>query len=401
MGEVYLAHDTRLHRDVAVKVLPAAFAESAERLQRFEQEARATATLNHPNVMAVFDVGVDSGVPYVVLELLEGRTLAAALSQGALSPRAATDLAGQIAQGLAAAHGKGIVHRDLKPDNIFVTADGRAKILDFGLAKLIEGPEQNATVTHLGTTPPTGPGHVLGTAGYMAPEQVRGEAADHRADIFAFGAVFYEMLSGRPAFGGDTTVERMTAILKDDPPALPPGAVPPHLDRVVHRCLEKSPAQRFQSARDIAFALEAMSTLSTPAADLEAASVAPTPARRRWLPFALAAAVVGGVAIGAVATRQAAAPAPSGVRDLRGAVRSTGCRSPTRGSCPTAGRSCTARRRADRRRSSSSSTQAPKPRSRSGCRTRTCSRSRAKASSPSSWPHGPSISASTAARWPA
>ena len=226
MGEVYLAHDTRLNRGVAVKVLPAAFAENAERRQRFEQEARATATLNHPNVMAVFDVGVDDGVPYVVLELLEGQTLAAALSKGALPPRTATDLAGQIAQGLAAAHAKGIVHRDLKPDNIFVTADGRAKILDFGLAKLIEDPDQNATVTHLGTTPPTGPGFVLGTAGYMAPEQVRGEAADHRADIFAFGAVFYEMLSGRPAFGGDSSVERMTAILKDDPPALLAGAVP-------------------------------------------------------------------------------------------------------------------------------------------------------------------------------
>ena len=209
-----------------MKVLPAAFATDAERLQRFEQEARATATLNHPNVMAVFDVGVDGGVPYVVLELLEGETLAAALSKGALPPRTATDLAGQIAQGLAAAHAKGIVHRDLKPDNIFVTADGRAKILDFGLARLIEDPDQNATVTHLGTTPPTGPGHVLGTAGYMAPEQVRGEAADHRADIFAFGAVFYEMLSGRPAFGGDSTVERMTAILKDDPPALLDGGRP-------------------------------------------------------------------------------------------------------------------------------------------------------------------------------
>jgi eukaryotic-like serine/threonine-protein kinase len=306
MGDVYLAHDTRLHRDVAVKVLPAAFAESAERLQRFEQEARATATLNHPNVMAVFDVGVDSGVPYAVLELLEGRTLAKALGQGPLPPRTATDLAGQIAQGLAAAHGKGIVHRDLKPDNIFVTADGRAKILDFGLAKLNEGLDQNATVTHLGTTPPTGPGFVLGTAGYMAPEQVRGEAADHRADIFAFGAVFYEMLSGRPAFGGDSTVERMTAILKDDPPALL-ADIPPHLDRVVHRCLEKSPSQRFQSAKDIAFALEAMSASTSAAMPL-----AVPPARRRWWPLALGAAVLGGVAIGAVATRQAA-PAGPGV----------------------------------------------------------------------------------------
>jgi hypothetical protein len=309
MGDVYLALDTRLQRSVAVKVLPAAFADSAERRQRFEQEARATATLNHPNVMAVFDVGVDDGVPYVVLELLEGETLSVALRPGALPVRTATDLAGQIAQGLAAAHAKGIVHRDLKPDNIFVTGDGRAKILDFGLAKLIEGPDQNATVTHLGTTPPTGPGHVLGTAGYMAPEQVRGEAADHRADIFAFGAVFYEMLSGHPAFGGDSSVERMTAILKNDPPALAPGAVPPHLDRVVHRCLEKSPAQRFQSAKDIAFALEAMSG-STPAAASAAASGAVMPAKRWRLPLALGAAVVGGVAIGAIAMRQAELPRP-------------------------------------------------------------------------------------------
>jgi dipeptidyl aminopeptidase/acylaminoacyl peptidase len=311
MGEVYLAHDTRLQRSVAVKVLPAAFAESAERRQRFEQEAKATATLNHPNVMAVFDVGVDDGVPYVVLELLEGETLSTALRRGPLPVRAATDLAGQIAQGLAAAHAKGIVHRDLKPDNIFVTADGRAKILDFGLAKLIEGPDQNATVTHLGTTPPTGVGHVLGTAGYMAPEQVRGEIADHRADIFAFGAVFYEMLSGQAAFGGDSTVERMTAILKSDPPALPPGAVPPHLDRVVHRCLEKSPAQRFQSAKDIAFALEAMAASSSGAASgITPAAV--MPATRRWLPFAWGAAVVAGVAIGAVAMRRAA-PEPPGI----------------------------------------------------------------------------------------
>jgi eukaryotic-like serine/threonine-protein kinase len=300
MGEVYLAHDTRLHRSVAVKVVPAAFAENADRVRRFEQEARAAATLNHPNVMAVFDVGVDGGVPYVVFELLEGETLTTALRHGALSPRTATDLAVQIAHGLAAAHAKGIVHRDLKPDNIFVTADGRAKILDFGLARLIEDPDASATVTHMAATPPTGPGHVLGTAGYMAPEQVRGEAADHRADIFAFGAVFYEMLSGRPAFGGDSLVERMSAILKEDPPALPAGAVPPHLDRVVHRCLEKSPPQRFQSSRDIAFALEAMSG-STSATS----AVALAPPKRWWRPVAVGAAVVGGIAVGALAMRQA------------------------------------------------------------------------------------------------
>jgi hypothetical protein len=312
MGEVYLAHDTRLQRSVAVKVLPAAFADSAERRQRFEQEARATATLNHPNVMAVFDVGVDTGIPYVVFELLEGETLAAALRAGALPVRKATDLAGQIAEGLAAAHAKGIVHRDLKPDNIFVTAEGRAKILDFGLAKVIDDPDTNATVTHAGTTPPTGPGRVLGTAGYMAPEQVRGEAADHRADIFAFGAVFYEMLSGQPAFGGESPVERMTAILKTDPPPLVAGSVPAHLDRVIHRCLEKSASQRFQSARDIAFALEAMSA-STSGGSPVAAPGAMMPERRRWLPLALGAAVLAGVAIGALAMRHAAPPPPGPV----------------------------------------------------------------------------------------
>ena len=317
MGEVYVAHDTRLNRSVAVKVLPAAFAESAERLRRFEQEARAAATLNHPNLMAVFDVGVDEGVPYVVLELLEGETLASSLRRGPLSPRRATELAGQIAQGLAAAHAKGVIHRDLKPDNIFVTGDGRAKILDFGLAKLTEDPDAHATVTHLGTTPQTGVGHVLGTAGYMAPEQVRGEVADHRADIFAFGAVFYEMLSGRSAFGGETVVERMTAILKDDPPPLLTGTVPPHLDKVVHRCLEKNPAQRFQSAKDIAFALEAMAASGSGSNSGLVAPTAPaastaTPARRWWVPLAWGAAVLAGVAIGALAARRTPPP-PAGV----------------------------------------------------------------------------------------
>ncbi len=301
MGEVYLAHDTRLQRSVAVKVLPAAFADSPDRLRRFEQEARATATLNHPNLMAVFDVGVDGGVPYVVSELLEGETLATALRQGALSPRKATDLASQIALGLAAAHAKGIVHRDLKPENIFLTTDGRAKILDFGLAKSIGGPDAPSEVTHLATSPATGAGMVLGTAGYMAPEQVRGEAADHRADIFAFGVVFYEMLSGQRAFGGDSSVERMSAILKHDPPALPAATIPPHLDRLVHRCLEKRPSQRFQSSTDIAFALEAM---SVPTAAMTA--IANPPARRWWPALALAAAVAGGVGIGAMATRQSA-----------------------------------------------------------------------------------------------
>ena len=309
MGEVYRALDTRLNRSVALKVLPPAFAESTDRVRRFEQEARVAATLNHPNVMAVFDVGVDAGIPYVVSELLEGETLATALRQGPLPLRKATELAVQIALGLAAAHAKGIVHRDLKPDNIFVTPEGRAKILDFGLAKLIESPDAHAAVTHLATTPATGAGWVLGTAGYMSPEQVRGEPADHRADIFAFGAVFYEMLSGHRAFGGDSSPERMSAILKHDPPALD-GAIPPALDRIVHLCLEKNPSQRFQSARDIAFALEAMS-LPAPVPGTTTAIDA-TRARRWWLPLTVVAAVAGGLAIGVMARRQPG-PRPSGV----------------------------------------------------------------------------------------
>ena len=303
MGEVYLAHDTRLHRSVAVKVLPTAFAENADRVHRFEQEARAAATLNHPNVMAVFDVGVDGGVPYVVSELLEGETLAATLRHGPLPPRRATDLAVQIALGLAAAHAKGIVHRDLKPDNIFVTADGRAKILDFGLAKLIEDPDASAP-RHPPARPRRrpSPGQVLGTAGYMAPEQVRGEAADHRADIFAFGAVFYEMLSGRPR------LRRRFLRRADDRDSqarsagAPGGAVPPHLDRVVHRCLEKSPAQRFQSASDIAFALEAMSVSTAGHGDAGAAPARGAGGGRS----PLAAAVAAGIAIGATGDPAAA-----------------------------------------------------------------------------------------------
>jgi dipeptidyl aminopeptidase/acylaminoacyl peptidase len=314
MGEVYLARDTRLHRDVAVKVLPAASTEHADRVRRFEQEARAAATLSHPNVMTVFDVGIDAGVPYVVFELLEGETLGAVLRDGALPPRRATDLAVQIVLGLAAAHEKGIVHRDLKPDNVFVTGDGRAKILDFGLARLTEAPMVAAGVTQTAATPPTGPGYVLGTAGYMAPEQVRGEVADHRADIFAFGSVCYEMLAGQPAFGGDSPFERMTAILKHDPPPLPAGTVPASLDRIVHRCLEKPPAQRFQSARDVAFALEALAA-GTPSA----ASAAPTAgpvgtvptARGRWVRIAaLAASAAVGTALGAFALRPSP-PAPA------------------------------------------------------------------------------------------
>ena len=212
MGVVYRAHDLRLKRDVALKVLPPELARDAGRVLRFEQESLAAAALSHPNVLSVFDVGIDESGPYVVSELLEGETLGAALLRGALPHRVALDVATQTARGMAAAHQRGIVHRDLKPENIFVTTDGRVKILDFGLAKLTES---IGALPHAVTAVATIPGTVLGTAGYMSPEQVRGEATDFRTDIFAFGAVLYEMLSGARAFGGDSAVETMTAILKD------------------------------------------------------------------------------------------------------------------------------------------------------------------------------------------
>jgi eukaryotic-like serine/threonine-protein kinase len=258
MGEVYRARDTRLGREVAVKVLPPAFSADAERLRRFEQEARAASALNHPNILTIHDIGEQGESPYVVSELLEGHTLRELLTTAVFSPRKAVGCAIQIAHGLAAAHEKGIVHRDLKPENVFVTEDGRVKILDFGLAKLTR-PEAGGDPMTKAPTQPAGtePGVVMGTVGYMSPEQVRGQAADHRSDIFAFGAVLYEMLTGERAFRGDTAVETMNAILKEEPPELSRSRteVTPTLDRIVRRCLEKSPAERFQSARDLGFAL--------------------------------------------------------------------------------------------------------------------------------------------------
>jgi eukaryotic-like serine/threonine-protein kinase len=266
MGEVYRAKDPRLGRDVAVKVLPASFSTDADRLRRFEQEARAAGILNHPNITAVYDIGSHDGAPYVVTELLEGETLRSRLSVGALSTRKALDYAIQIARGLAAAHEKGIVHRDLKPENLFVTKDGRMKILDFGLAKLkqtepgSEG-ETNFPTGSLGTEP----GVVLGTMGYMSPEQVRGKPADSRSDIFAFGAILYEMLAGQRAFQGETAADTITSILSKEPPDLSVTNkdVHPGLDRIIRHSLEKNPEERFQSARDLAFDLEALSGIST------------------------------------------------------------------------------------------------------------------------------------------
>ena len=276
MGEVYRARDARLGREVALKILPESFALDKDRLHRFEQEARAVAALNHPNILAVFDFGSYNGAPFLVSELLEGESLGAALDRGPLPQRKAIDYGVHIAHGLAAAHEKGIVHRDLKPENIFVTKDGRIKILDFGLAKLaLNAGSDEVTVT----SPHTAAGVVMGTASYMAPEQVRGEAVDARTDIFAFGAVLYEMLAGSKAFRRDTTAETMTAVLKDDPAELsdPARPVSPTLDRIVRRCLEKSPEQRFQSARDLSFALSALSGTEASGAARIAAAAAPSP----------------------------------------------------------------------------------------------------------------------------
>jgi serine/threonine protein kinase len=264
MGEVYRARDTKLGRDVAVKVLPERLASDADSLARFEREARAVAALNHPNILGIYDFGSHEATFFAVTELLEGETLRVKLEEGAISPRRALDYAGQIARGLAAAHEKGIVHRDLKPDNVFVTRDGRVKILDFGLAKTLtpEDPENTRSPT---VSAYTEPGTVMGTVGYMSPEQVKGRPVDHRSDIFSFGAVLFEMITGRRAFKRDTAAETMTAILREEPSDLADSGknVAPGLDRVIGHCLEKDPELRFQSARDLAFDLEALSGIST------------------------------------------------------------------------------------------------------------------------------------------
>src|SRR5262245_21281629 len=262
MGEVYRARDTRLGRDVALKVLPDTLTLDPDRLRRLEQEARAASQLSHPSILVVHDVGQHDGTAYLVSELLEGETLRTRIAGAGLAPRRALDYARQIAHGLAAAHEKGIVHRDLKPDNVFVTDDGRVKILDFGLAKLTQAEGKSLDTDSPTRTAGTDAGTVMGTAGYMSPEQVRGKPTDHSTDIFAFGAVLYEMLSGRRAFRGETSADTMTAILREDPPELSAvkAGIPPGLERIVRHCLEKNAAERFQSARDLAFDLEALST---------------------------------------------------------------------------------------------------------------------------------------------
>ena len=293
MGEVYRARDTRLNRDVALKVLPESFARDGDRLRRFEQEAQAVAALNHPNIVAIFDVGQQNGSPYLVSEFLEGESLRAVLDQSPLSQRRVIDYAVQIANGLAAAHEKGIVHRDLKPDNLFVCRDGRVKILDFGVAKLARGNAEPDGATM--TSSHTAAGVVLGTASYMAPEQVRGEPVDARTDMFAFGAVLFEMVSHKRAFQRGTTAETMTAILREDPPEItdvqPPMA--PAMDRIIRRCLEKNPENRFQSAKDLAFGLDALSQISTTSqsAVQAAKESAHVDSRKKYL--AIAGAVAG------------------------------------------------------------------------------------------------------------
>jgi eukaryotic-like serine/threonine-protein kinase len=297
MGEVYRARDTRLLRDVAIKVLPASFTHDPERLRRFEQEARAIAALNHPNIVAIHDVGQADGVHYIVSELLEGETLRQRITSTGIPGRKAIELAVQLANGLAAAHERGIVHRDLKPENIFVTRNGRVKILDFGLAKL-RRPQVTGETLDGETVAQTDAGQVLGTVGYMSPEQVKGDPADFRSDIFSFGSILYEMLNGQRAFKRNTSAETMTAILNEEPPEFAghTGAVAPALERIVRHCMEKQPAQRFQSAHDIAFDLESLSQTSA-----TATPIAPETSKS-WIRPAVAGAVllVLGIALGAL-----------------------------------------------------------------------------------------------------
>jgi tetratricopeptide (TPR) repeat protein len=298
MGEVYRARDSRLEREVAIKVLPSFLSVDSDRLRRFEQEARVAAALNHPNILAVHQMGTYEGAPYLVSELLEGETLREQIKRGPLSVRKAIDYGVQIARGLAAAHEKGIVHRDLKPENLFVTKDGRVKILDFGLAKLTQ-PQSGSVHSAPTVTDGTEPGMVMGTVGYMSPEQVRAQTADHRSDIFAFGATLYEMLAGKQAFQKPTSADTMSAILNEDPPGISQVTtnVPPALQRVVHRCLEKNPELRFQSASDLAFDLDALSESGGSAPSATAAKAA-TGSGKRWKVIVPAAVTVLALLVG-------------------------------------------------------------------------------------------------------
>jgi len=303
MGEVFRARDTRLARDVAVKVLPSRLAADEDALARFEREAKAVAALSHPNILSIFDFGSTDGIAYAVTELLEGEPLRERLKTGALPARKAAECAIQVAHGLAAAHDKGIVHRDLKPENLFVTRDGRVKILDFGLARQDAGGPAGSNSGSPTEAHHTEPGAVLGTVGYMSPEQVRGQTVDHRSDIFSLGAVLFEMATGTPAFERDTAAETMTAILREDPLEAPEPSGPaasrsarlaPGLERTLRHCLEKSPDERFQSARDLAYDLEALSG-STRSGAVAPASAAPRHVRLSPLVAGVAAVALLGL----------------------------------------------------------------------------------------------------------
>jgi tRNA A-37 threonylcarbamoyl transferase component Bud32 len=287
MGEVYRARDTKLDREVAIKVLPEKLSHDPERLSRFEREAKAVAALSHPNILSIHDFGKAGGVAFAVTELLEGSTLREILAAGGVPQRKAIEYAGQIAKGLAAAHDRGVVHRDLKPNNVMVTRDGRVKILDFGLAKLTHAAMSEAPTMAPSSEPETGAGVILGTVGYMSPEQVRGQPADHRSDIFSFGAMLYELVTGERAFARDSAAETMTAILKEDPPKLSESGgffMPAGLERVTRHCLEKSPGERFQSAHDLAFALEAITQTSGVSGAFDVAALPSRPRRQVSIP---------------------------------------------------------------------------------------------------------------------
>ncbi len=262
MGEVFRARDERLGRDVALKLIRPASSDNPDHLRRFEQEARAAAALNHPNILAIYDVGFEGSVPYIVSELLSGKNLRQRFEQGRLTVREAADYALQIAHGLTAAHERLIVHRDLKPENLFLTTDGRIKILDFGVAKLQTPRENDRSLESMATV--TKHGAMVGTVAYMSPEQLRGKSVDHRSDIFSFGAILYEMMSGTRAFCGETEVDTMTAVLREEPAntKLETAEVAPGYQDIIQHCLEKNPENRFQSAKDLAFALQTLSASS-------------------------------------------------------------------------------------------------------------------------------------------
>jgi serine/threonine protein kinase len=310
MGEVYRARDLRLERDVAIKVLPTFVSCNPERLRRFEQEAKAAAVLNHPNILAVFQMGKHEGAPYLVSELLEGETLREQVKHGPMALKRVMDYGVQIAHGLTAAHERGIVHRDLKPENLFVTRDGRIKILDFGLAKLKHQESESQLSKE---TLDTEPGAVLGTVGYMSPEQVRGQTADHRSDIFTLGAVLYEMATGQRAFSGDSPADVMSAILTREPPGIAANDadLAPSLKRIISRCLEKSASLRFQSALDVAFALDAISDISRPGVlsnrdikELKAATITSPAFGGALFLGAVAIAGLGGTLLGGLVVRR-------------------------------------------------------------------------------------------------